>query len=71
MLSAIANPRTAVVLKDNASALLPWVNEVPAIFEAWFPGQEDANIVARLLFGIANPVVFRNSAASSKTLAWG
>jgi len=27
--------------------------------------------VARLLFGIANPVVFRNSAASSKTSAWG
>jgi beta-glucosidase len=57
MVSAIvaANARTAVVLKDNASALLPWIDQVPAVLEAWFPGQEDGNIVARLLFGLANP----------------
>jgi beta-glucosidase len=50
-----ANPRSVVVLKDNASALLPWIDRVPAVLEAWFPGQEDGNIVARLLFGLANP----------------
>lgn len=53
---AAANPtKTAIVLKDNASALLPWIDQVPAVLEAWFPGQEDGNIVANLLFGIANP----------------
>jgi beta-glucosidase len=52
---AAANPRTVVVLKDNAATLLPWINHVPAILEAWFPGQEDGNIVARLLFGAVNP----------------
>jgi beta-glucosidase len=52
---AAANPRTVVVLKDNASALLPWIDAVPAVLEAWFPGQADGDVVARLLFGIATP----------------
>jgi beta-glucosidase len=52
---AAANPRTVVVLKDNASSLTPWLRAVPAVLEAWFPGQEDGAIVARLLFGLATP----------------
>lgn len=52
---AVANPRTAVVLKNNAAALMPWLDEVPAVLQAWFPGQEDGIIVSRLLFGLANP----------------
>ncbi|MFL5606956.1 MAG: glycoside hydrolase family 3 C-terminal domain-containing protein, partial [Gemmatimonadaceae bacterium] len=52
---AAANPRTVVVMKDNASALMPWIEAVPAVLEAWFPGQEDGAIVARLLFGLADP----------------
>lgn len=57
MISAIAaaNPKTVVVLKTNAAALMPWVGSVPAILDAWFPGEEDGNIVAKLLFGQANP----------------
>lgn len=57
MISAIAaaNPRTALVLKNNAAALMPWLNRVPAILQAWFPGQQDGLIVSRLLFGLANP----------------
>ena len=53
---AAANPRTVVVLKDNASSLTPWLDAVPAVLEAWFPGQEDGAIVARLLFGLADAV---------------
>ncbi len=52
---AAANPRTVVVLKDNASALLPWVDAVPAVLETWFPGQADGDVAARLLFGLASP----------------
>ena len=52
---AAANPSTALVLKDNAAVLMPWVDKVPAILEAWFPGQEDGRIVASLLFGQVNP----------------
>ena len=51
-----ANPnRTALVLKDNASSLLPFIDPIPAVLEVWFPGQEDGNIVANLLFGVVNP----------------
>ena len=52
---ASANPRTIVVLEDNASTLVPWIDRVPAVLEAWFPGQETGDIVARLLLGAATP----------------
>jgi beta-glucosidase len=52
---AAANPHTVVVLKDNASTLMPWIDAVPAVLETWFPGQEDGAIMARLLFGLATP----------------
>jgi beta-glucosidase len=50
-----ANPRTVVVLKNGGPVLLPWLDKVPAVLEAWYPAQEDGNIVADLLFGIQNP----------------
>lgn len=57
LISAIAaeNPNTAVVLKDGDPVLMPWLDEVSAVLEAWNPGQEDGNVVANLLFGLANP----------------
>ena len=57
MIEAVAavNPNTVVVLKNNAAALMPWIDRVPAVLEAWYPGQEDGVIVSRLLFGLANP----------------
>ena len=52
--------KTTLVLKDNAGVALPaapWLlgAQGPAILEVWFPGQEDGNIVADLLFGKVNP----------------
>lgn len=52
---AAANPNTVVVLKDGGPVLMPWLDKVPAVLEAWYPAQEDGNIVADLLFGVANP----------------
>jgi beta-glucosidase len=50
--------KTVLVLKDNAGVSLPAMllgRKGPAILEAWFPGQEDGNIVADVLFGKTNP----------------
>jgi beta-glucosidase len=50
-----ANPRTIVVVKSGGPVLMPWVGQVPAILEAWYPGEEDGTVVADLLFGKVNP----------------
>lgn len=50
--------KTALVLKDNAGVAMDpaFVGAAgPSILEVWFPGQEDGNIVAELLFGLKNP----------------
>lgn len=52
---ATANPRTVVVLKDSNPVLLPWIDAVPAVLEAWNQGTEDGHVVADLLFGAVNP----------------
>jgi beta-glucosidase len=52
---AAATPRTVVVLKNGGPVLMPWLSSVPAVLEAWYPGQEDGNAVANLLFGVVNP----------------
>ena len=50
--------KSVLVLKDNAGVAMPAAlvgPQGPAILEAWFPGQEDGNIVADVLFGKVNP----------------
>ena len=49
------NPRTVVVLKDGNPVLMPWIDAVPALLEAWNQGEEDGHAVADLLFGVVNP----------------
>jgi beta-glucosidase len=50
-----ANPHTVVVLKSGGPVLMPWVSQAPAILEAWYPGEEDGDAVAAVLFGEVNP----------------
>jgi beta-glucosidase len=52
---AAANHRTVVVVKSGSVILMPWVDQVPAILEAWYPGEEDGDAVAAVLFGDVNP----------------
>ena len=34
---------------------MPWLNQVKGVLEAWYPGQEDGNAIAAVLFGDVNP----------------
>ncbi|MCW2946367.1 MAG: bglX [Actinoallomurus sp.] len=52
---AEANPHTVVVVKSGAPVLMPWLDKVPAVIEAWYPGEEDGNAVSAVLFGDVNP----------------
>ncbi len=49
------NPATVVVLKDSNPVLMPWIDQAPAVLEAWNQGSEDGHVVADLLFGVVNP----------------
>ncbi len=52
---AAANPKTIVVLKTGSAITMPWIDHVPAVLEAWYPGEEDGHAVADILFGDVNP----------------
>ncbi|KAL1879261.1 hypothetical protein Daus18300_001840 [Diaporthe australafricana] len=50
-----ANPNTVVVNQSGSPVTMPWVDEVPAIVQAWYQGQEAGNALADVLFGFKNP----------------
>ena len=52
---AAANPNTVVVLQTGGPVLTPWADDVRAIVEAWYPGQEGGTALARVLFGDVDP----------------
>jgi len=35
--------------------LMPWLEHVSTVVEAWYPGEEDGNALAAILFGDVNP----------------
>jgi beta-glucosidase len=52
---AAANPRTVVVLQTGGPVEMPWLDRVPAVLEAWYPGQECGNAIADVLTGAVEP----------------
>ncbi len=52
---AAANPRTVVVLNTGGAVLMPWLDRVAAVVEAWYPGEEDGAAIAAVLYGAVDP----------------
>ena len=52
---AAANPHTIVVLETGGPATMPWIGQVSAAIEVWYPGIRGAEALANILFGDVNP----------------
>jgi beta-glucosidase len=52
---AAANPRTIVVLETGTAVLMPWIDQVGGVLEAWYAGSKGADALANVLFGDVNP----------------
>jgi len=52
---AAANPNTVVVLNTGNAVAMPWLSNVSAVLEAWYPGQADGAAIAAVLTGAVDP----------------
>jgi beta-glucosidase len=52
----VANKKTIVSLTSGGSVdMRRWINEVPAVLETWYAGQEAGTAFAQVIFGDVNP----------------
>jgi beta-glucosidase len=50
------NPKTVVIINSGGNIdMHRWLEKVPALLHAWYPGQEGGNAVAKILFGDVDP----------------
>lgn len=52
---AAANPHTIVVLETGGPVLMPWLSQVAAVLETWYPGSGGGQAIADVLFGVIDP----------------
>ena len=52
---AAANPHTVVVINAGAPVVMPWLNQVASVVDAWYPGQSSGTALASVLFGQTDP----------------
>ena len=44
-----------MVLETGGAVLMPWLKDVGAVLEAWYPGTSGGEAIGRVLFGEVNP----------------
>lgn len=52
---AQANPRTVVVLETGNPVVMPWLRDIGAVLEVWYPGQRGGEAIAAILSGETAP----------------
>lgn len=52
---AAANKRTIVVLETGGPIIMPWIDNVAAVVEAWYPGTGGDQTITSILYGDTNP----------------
>ena len=53
---AAANKRVIVVITSGGAVdMNAWIDRVPALLEAWYPGQEGGTALAQIIFGDVSP----------------
>jgi beta-glucosidase len=52
---AAANPHTIVVLESGTAVIMPWLDKVAGVVEAWYAGSSGHKALANVLLGDVNP----------------
>ena len=57
LIAAVAGvqPRLVAVMETGGPVLMPWIAKVPAVVQAWYPGQRGGEAIAGVLTGRVNP----------------
>jgi beta-glucosidase len=78
LIAAVAakNKPMVVVLEGGSAIDMPWLDSVPAVIMAWYPGQAGGTALGHLLFGDTNfsgklPITWPNSVTDEPALNGG
>ena len=52
---AAASPHTVVVIDAGAPVAMPWISQVAAVVDAWYPGESNGTALASVLYGRTDP----------------
>jgi len=74
-IAALGKPM-AVVLEAGSAIDMPWLDSVPAVVMAWYPGEQGGTALGKLLFGDVNfsgklPITWPNSESDEPTFNTG
>jgi beta-glucosidase len=54
-IAATGKPVVVILIGGSAITMQNWVDKVPAVIDAWYPGEEGGSAIADVMFGDYNP----------------